>query len=318
MPKIVSRIRRRKGLPLGLSIYPAPGFLDLPSELRITIYGHLLVASEPITVCSRTSEEEVLHARGKVSLRSCGTANILPAALGRLTLGLLFCNRQISYEAAAALYRSNTFEFAGRSTWNPLYAFLRMIGEQNRRSLRSLKLDITIPKRLWQYSDGTCTTPDAWCVRKVVDRPAYLQNSPAVFKEGLVDDFDPAIGACLRVLGSNRPSLTFRLNLERSYLPGRKVLRDEEIPGDEDFRYGLESPIALGKYASESTSSDSAESLVDVLWHGEYEREDFLRQQQRLLDSGWIIVDLKESSHTVDHGKFTRLTLLLTLRWKSP
>ncbi len=318
MPKTVCRIRRRRGLPLGLSVYPAPGFPDLPSELRIKIYGHLLVASEPITICSHTSGEEVSDDRGTVSLRSLSTAKIDTTVLNCLNLGLLGCNRQISYEAAATLYRSNTFKVAGESTWDPLYAFLQMIGETNRHSLRSLELDIPMPKRLWQYSDGTCTTLDRWCIRKVVVRPEHLQNSSSLFKEGLVDDFDLATGACLRILGSNRPSLTLRLNLERHYLPGLEVLRDKEVPGDEDFRYGLELPIALGKYASESTSSDSAESLVDVLWHGEYEREDFLRQQQRLLDSGWIIVDLKESSYTVDHGKFTRLTLLLTLRWKSP
>lgn len=299
---------------------PSPGFLDLPSELRIKIYGHLLVASEPIIVCSPTSGKEVLHARGIVSLESCDTANIVPAALGRLTLGLLYCNQQISHEAAAALYRSNTFEFAGRSTWNFLYAFLRMIGEQNRRSLRSLKIEVPVPERLWQYSDGTCTTctnPDLLCVLKVVERPAYLQNSPAFFEEGLVEDFDPAIPACLRVLGSNRPLLTLQLSLQRNYLPGREVPRDEYIPGDEDFRYGLELPIVMEKYASESTSSGSAESLVDVLWHAELEREDFLSQQQRLLDCGWIIVDSKESSDTVDSGRFTWPALLLTLRWKS-
>lgn len=297
---------------------PSPTFLDLPSELRLKIYGHLLVASEPIIVCSLTPEKEVLHMRGNVMLRSCGTTNIIPAVLGRLTLGLLYCNRQISHEAAAAFYQSNTFEFAGRSTWNFLYAFLRMIGEQNRRSLRSLKLEVPIPEKLWQYSGGTCTPcthPDLFCVLKVVERPAYLQNSPALFEEGLVEDFDPAIPACLRVLGSNRPLLTFQLNLQINYLPGMDSPRDELIPGDEDFRYGLELPIMMEKYASGSTSSGSAESMVEVLWHGELERENFLSQQQRLLDCGWIIVDLKEN--TVGHGRFPWPTLLLTLRWRS-
>lgn len=293
---------------------PSPGFLDLPSELRIKICGHLLVASEPIIVCSLTSKKEVLHALGNVSLRSCGSANIVPAVLGRLTLGLLECNRQISREAAFTFYRWNTFRFAGESTWGPLYAFLQIIGENNRRSLRSLELDIPMPERLRQYSDGTCTTLNPWCVRKVVVRPASLQNTFSSWNEDFVDDLDPAIEPCFRILGKNRPSLTFRLKLRIHYLPGLDVTGDEY---DEGFRWGWELPIMIGKYISELTSSGSAENLVDVLWHGELEREDFLRQQQRLLDCGWIIVDLKESSYTVDHGKFTRLTLLLTLRWRS-
>lgn len=315
MPKLVCRIRRQSGSSLGLSIYPAPGFLDLPSELRIKIYGYLLVASEPITICSRTSKEELSEPPGNVSLRSCSTAKTVPAVLGSLTLGLLYCNRQISYEAAATLYRSNTFEFAGNCTWDPLYAFLQMIGEENRRSLRSLQLGIPMPKRLWQYPDGTRTTQDPWSVRKVVARPAYLQNSSSLFKEGFVEDVDPAIEPCFRLLGSNRPSLTFRLNLRIHYLPGLDVSGD---PYDEGFRWGLELPIMLEKYASELTSSGSAGSLVDVLWRGECDRKDFLEQQQRLLESGWIIVDMKESSYTVDHGKFTIITKVFTLRWKSP
>lgn len=72
----------------------------------------------------------------------------------------------------------------------------------------------------------------------------------------------------------------------------------------------------MEKYTSELTSNGSAGSLGDVLWHGECERHDFLGQQQRLLASGWIIVDLKEGSYTVDHGQYTRLSLLFTLRWK--
>jgi len=93
-----------------------------------------------------------------------------------------------------------------------------------------------------------------------------------------------------------------------------------ERPGDEyddGFRWGLELPIIMEKYTSELTSSGSAGSLVDVLWHGECERELFLEQQQLLLESGWIIVDVKESSYLVDRGEVTRLTMLFTLRWKS-
>lgn len=191
------------------------------------IYSHLLVASEPIIICSRTSEEEISDYRGIVSLKSLSTAKIRPAVLDELTLGLLECNRQITYEAAATLYRCNTFKFAGQSTWGPLYAFLRIIGETNRRSLRSLQLDIPMPNRLWQYSDGTCTTIDRWCVRQLIARPAYLRDTSSSFMEGMVDNLDPAIEPCLRLLGSNRPSLTFRLNLERHYLPGLEVLRDK-------------------------------------------------------------------------------------------
>ena len=314
MPKFVCRIRRRKGLPLGLSVYPAPDFLDLPSEVRIKIYGHLLVASEPITVCSRTSEEEPSDFRGNVSLKSWSKAKTHAAALGHLTLGLLLCNRQISYEAAATFYRWNTFQFAGDSTWDPLYAFLQMIGENNRRSLRSLELDIPMPKMLWQHSDGTCTTLDKWCVRKVVARPAYEQKSSSSFEEGLVEHLEPAIEACCRILGSNRPSLTFRLNLQRHYLPGMEVPGDEY---DDSYRFGLELPTMIEKYRSGWTSSSSVDSLVDVIWHGECSRDQFLEQRHLLLDSGWIIADQKESSIVVGLGLSTEDTMLFTLRWKS-
>lgn len=285
----------------------------LPAELRVKVYEYLLVASEPITVCTATSEEEVRAEYHNMHSKAFGTVKVRPANLAQLTDGLLYCNRRISLEAAATLYGRNSFAFEGQNTWSPLYEFLRMIGDSNRLMLRSLKVGVDWPKTLWQYSDGTCTTLGKWCLRKVVEQPRYLQGSLNECKEGFVDCLDPAIEPCFRLLGNNRSRLTLRLKLRLNYIPGMEVPADEYDPA---FQFTLELPTLIDRYIHQYTSTGSNESLVNVEWQGECFKGDFLDRQQSLQDLGWTIDHTNESSILVDRGSVTVDTITFTLRWK--
>lgn len=292
----------------------SPSFLGWPAELRVKVYEYLLVASEPIIVCSATLEEDVADEYHNMSSKSIGKVEVCPAILDRLTLSTLYCNRQISTEAAATLYGRNTFAFEGQNTWSPLYEFLRMIGGSNRSTLRNLEVDVPFPRRLWQYSSGTCTTLDRWCLRKVIAQPQYFQSSSIQYKEGFVDCLDPAIEPCFRLLGNKNSPLIIRLNLQRYYLPGL------EVPGDgydATFQFALELPTMIDRYITAYTSSSSAGSQVNVEWQGECSKDQFLGQTQSLQDSGWIIDDTQETSIAVDRGRFTVDTMRFSLRWKS-
>lgn len=95
-------------------------FLELPSEIRNSIYEQLLVLEEPITslmtYCDFSSEF-----RG-------------------LTLGLLLVNRIIHQEASSLLYAQNCFDFTTYFS-NEISKFLQRIGHKNAQYIRHIRLD---------------------------------------------------------------------------------------------------------------------------------------------------------------------------------
>ncbi|KAL8823137.1 MAG: hypothetical protein Q9191_006139 [Dirinaria sp. TL-2023a] len=302
--------RRRSDTPLG--------FLDLPLELRVEVYSHLLVVSDPIIVysgASNTSPKEDTQVRdGYRSIVQTTEERTKTeyAIVKSFTLGLLACSRQISDEAGAILYGRNTFSFKGQNTWDALYIFLQMLYVENKDRLHSLEIDVSIPKRLWRSADGICTTlEDRWSLRKVVARPTYLQDSPNLLGEGFVEHLDPAIEACFRSLKGRKSPLTLTLNLQRFYLPGLETTDDAY---DDAFRWEVSLPAMIEKCRRELITDDIAKNPVDIIWQGQCERDLFLEQQQQLQDTGWIILDAKES--TTLWAGFNEKTMRFSLRWR--
>ena len=318
MPQSVCRISWRKGLPLGICVSPRVGFLDLPRELRDKIYHYSLVVSEPITVWSGTHEEDddILRSDSprSVTRRSRTTVDTHSPILHHLALSLLYCNRQVCYEALAILYLYNTFRFTGDSNWNPLYAFLQMIGEENRRRLRSLEMQIPQPMHVWQHADGTRTSMHGWRFSEVIAQGAFAQSSSLsiVGQIKMVDHLDPAIEACFRILGKNRPSLSFVLVLDRHYLPGVRVMYDEQHRYA--YCFSLDMPVMIEKCRQHFTADHGVTSQVEVLWKGECIRDQFTKQTTLIQDKGWVIVEAKEGY--IHHDRYPLDTMLFTLRRK--
>lgn len=314
MPALVCRIQWRKGLPLGLSVSPRRSFLELPRELRDKIYRYSLIESEPITVWSGThgEDEEIPNPPGIFTLRSWKTVDTNVTTLDRSTLSLLWCNRKVACEAAATLYRWNTFHFVGGNNWNPLYAFLQMIGEENRYSLRSIKMQMCKPKQVWQHLDGTRTSLDSWLFREVIPPIEYMHRHSTPIVKGLVDNLDPAIEACFRILGKNRPALTLMLILDRHYLPGVEVLFDEQHP--DRYRFSMDLPVMMETFRQDFTADSGTASRVEILWQGECLKDQFTDQTKLIQESGWEIMDVKEGHNL--HDTYPVLTILFTLRIK--
>ncbi|KAL5329457.1 hypothetical protein ACEPPN_002969 [Leptodophora sp. 'Broadleaf-Isolate-01'] len=155
MPKRVCRIRWHKGKPLGLIRYTAPTFLDLPRELRDRIYYHALVLPDPITVCSMEYDWTPISKDGKISLVETVTLDTSNPTNMPPALGMLSCNRQLVTEAVAIFYGFNTFRFTGYETWQPMYEWLRMIGDKARAHLRNLTIEVQRPKGLIQDRHGS-------------------------------------------------------------------------------------------------------------------------------------------------------------------
>ena len=244
-------------------------------------------------------------------MRSWKTVKAKSATFDHLTLSLLLCNRQISHEAALIFYHWNTFRFTGEQNWSPLYAFLQMIGEKSRDSLRSLELQMPQPQRVWQYADGTRTSLTSWPFREVMAQSAYLQRNSS-FAEGRVDHLDPAIEACFRILGKNRSSLSLVLVLDMHLLPGLTMLYDPH--SSEDWDFSLDLPVVIEKCRQELTADSHAKSKVEVLWKGECLRNQFTSQTKLIQNKGWVILDAKDGY--IHHDRYPKLTMLFTLRRK--
>ena len=259
MPGLVCRIRWRKGLPLSLSISPRKCFLDLPQELRDKICQYSLISSESITVWSRTCEDGECESHpGGFTTTSWGAMVNSVTISDDITLGLLFCNRQLSRDAADIFYRRNTFRFMGRNNWSPLYKFLVTIGQENRRNLQSLEMQMPKPIRVLEHSDGTRSSLDDWPLRKAIPCNTHLGSHSTTNIGGWVDHLDPAIEACFRMLGKNRPALTLMLRLDRNHLPGVYFIIRRPFLIIHEF--GLELPVMIEKVRQDFTVNSEGTS----------------------------------------------------------
>ena len=209
MPEPVCRISWRKGLPLGISVSPEVGFLDLPRELRDKVYHHSLSVSEPIEVWdgSLVEYEVTVRSPGEMTRKTTQTVRTYCDILGYMAFNLLMSNRQLRSEAAPVFYTQNVFRFSAQDNWSPLYAFLEMIGEENRNKLRRLEMSMFQPRYVYQYPDGTRTTLDTWRFREVIPQSSFARSFPATAVDQeprTVEHLDPAIEACFRILGTRR------------------------------------------------------------------------------------------------------------------
>ena len=317
MPELVCRLSWRKGLPLGICVSPRRGFLDLPRELRDKIYHYSLFFPEPINVWSglHLDYNDTIESPGKVTRTSTKAVRTFPSILGLLGINLLECNHQVSCEAAPVLYARNTFRITGQNNWNPLYAFLQMIGDENRNHLRRVELSVSQPRHVCQYPDGTRMTMGDWRLREVIPRGPIAQCLSPTFLDRAsdrVEHLDPAIEACFRILGHRRLPLTLTLTLNRHYLPGVQMMYDEQH--EYTYCFTMDVPILIEMCRKAFTEGDDMTSLVEVLWKGECTRHDFAEQKTLIQDNGWVIVEAKDGY--TPHDNFPLSTTLFILRVK--
>ena len=257
MPERVCRITWRKGEPLGLAIYPSLTFLDLPREVRDQIYYQALVTSGPITVSSVTvNDPSHIQYDTETKQRTISQKYTIEGrdpVLDEITLGLLRCQSLVSSEAAVIFYQMNTFHFDGNEVWNPLYTFLKDIGDSNRDLLGNVSMAISEPyKKVYQDRYGTrISTHGGWVsllnpvhssVYPLLPRPSspVVRTHPPGYIPAIHDHpfapiiprteflsrplqyFDPAMQACFRLLGSGVSRLSLQLILKAG-VPGVDV-----------------------------------------------------------------------------------------------
>lgn len=313
MPKRICRITWRKGEPLGLAVYPSTTFLDLPREIRDRIYYQALVVSEPITVSSVTVGDPSTQHDEETKQKIVSQAYTIEGRdpiLDQIALGLLRCQSTVSSEAAVTFYQLNTFHFDGNEVWNPLYTFLKRIGDSNRGFLRNLSANAESLNQVYQDRYGArISTHPGWLsafdiVHSFAHRPPprikYTRpvpsrddTRPIRYDESVqpiphneylyrpLQYLDPAIQACFRLLDSDGSPLTLKLILKDSGVPGVNVVLGLPIPS-----------MALPNFI-ESLRQEFA-GRVMVLWNCVGHRDVVIQQTDSIREKGWEIVETKE------------------------
>ena len=158
---------------------------------------------------------------------------------------MLCQNRMVDFEAACAVYKLNTFEFAQRPTWQVLHDFLLEIGESNRRKLRSLIV----------YADSSEISPQYKEPGRLV-LPKYL-TLPSTFLDGLVSvtagkvefrqDTAAIVETCFQILGQAGSKLTLTIDVsDISLLLGYPFSKNRSGCSDPDRRC-----LGLKEYAED-------------------------------------------------------------------
>lgn len=279
---MVCRIRWRPGSPLGLSIYPCITFLDLPREIRDRVYHDALVAIGPITVWSGSRDVSYSEALGKRVMTKTYTVEAKDPVLDLLATGLFRCNTIVAREALEIFYRCNIFHVTGFEIWNPMYKWLKDIGDRNKQQLRNMTADMPRPEPLETDTYGARTLYHFYApfprVHSVVNGDTAVWDTPHYL--------DPAIEACFRILGESGARLSLKLLLGR-YIPGVVLWEDEQV--EDAYRWGgMDIPNEIERVR------ELYAGRVDVIWQCQGQKSKHIEQRELIQRKGWEIVGEKD------------------------
>ena len=145
-----------------------------------------------------------------------------------------------------------------------------MIGKENRFHLRNLEIGMIQPEQVWQYSDGTRTSRESWMFRRVLPCYRHPREISENITEGIVDNVDPAIEVCFRILGKDGPAVTLVISLPTATVPGVQSWYDEQRP--DRNRWSMELPDITETFKQDYTGKSRTQCCIEVLWKGDYPR----------------------------------------------
>ncbi|KAI4688264.1 uncharacterized protein J4E84_005195 [Alternaria hordeiaustralica] len=115
------------------------GFLDMPLEIRLMIYGHALEFDEPIELWPETGDMDTEYYR---RVRNRSRLRKMFGRRGPRNLGLLRTCKQVCAEATEVFYGNNEFRFSGLNGHMVAYAFATKIGSRNLGFMKSMTMAI--------------------------------------------------------------------------------------------------------------------------------------------------------------------------------
>jgi hypothetical protein len=216
---------------------------------------------------------------------------------------LLFCNKQISEEAAKVCYRKNLFVFEGDHNWDPIVSWLSKIRDRNRRILSKLNISAYRPEEVWQCPNGERRDPTR---EPMYPRSPYLQFRTPL-KYGVVENINPAGETIFQLLGqktsTHRPSLDCKLR-DGEY-PGEGIFLQEDDQYSQHRWCSMDLPNLVENfrtlYSPLLDDSYSSQPLIEVIWTGKcprvkvereykkYSRTTIQDHLENIKDRGWEI-----------------------------
>lgn len=124
------------------------GFLNLPGEIRNTIYEYCLVSEEPFELLPKSSTQ--YKKRPFRALNVCEQDYQKRTAIARR---LFRVSKVVNEESSGVFYGSNEFRFTGEHGWTWLAGFMNFIGPRNAAQLRQISVHIHWPGKTLDISD---------------------------------------------------------------------------------------------------------------------------------------------------------------------
>ncbi|TKX18122.1 hypothetical protein C1H76_9595 [Elsinoe australis] len=274
---------------------------ELPREVRDQIYRESLISSSHIDVSLLKCHQEYRDSLIQT------TFDLDPKAPARslegLNFSLLKANSQIAREAAEIFYSKNKFAFHGHKDWSVVVEWLQAIGEENRRHLTSLELDVRQLKRVWQYEDGS---REGWDEDEKVNPRHPLLNKAEGESEwpaGEVDDIDPnmedvffAVAEC-----KGGSKLTLHLRYIGGGYPGAFEDLDNINQDNEVMYFSMDLPNLVEAWRVKHSNKGKQIDVLWYLWGDKYDDKNTLDLiEDQLKDNGFEILDFNQFSETVE------------------
>lgn len=162
-------------------------FLELPAEIRNTVYHHALDLDEPIELWPETGD---VYADQKRCRRNAVILKRKLCTKRAHNLGLLRTCNQINAEVAVVFYGQNEFRFSGVNGNIATYAFITKIGRRNLKLLKSITMamPLWIPER-GHYDENW--NPTTW---RLIDEVYDRMPSPYIWTKGWCRRRFPRLG----------------------------------------------------------------------------------------------------------------------------
>ncbi|KAF4552334.1 Hypothetical protein D9617_10g073150 [Elsinoe fawcettii] len=237
---------------------------DLPRELRDQIYGDSLVSTSPIDVSKLGAHQEFKDHVKQIYYNPDTDAT--SRSLQGLNLDLLKASPKIALEASQVFYSKNKFAFHGHRDWSVVVDWLQSIGEENRKHLTNLEIDVRQLNRVYQYKDGVREDYDG----KNIHPRHHLIKSPkddGTWPEGEVDDINPKMEDVFSALTEcdQGSKLTLDVRYVGGGFPGCFEKPNQEDEFNENYYFSMDLPNLIEAWRSKH--SDPKKREIDVVWH---------------------------------------------------
>lgn len=261
--------------------------MELPPEVRNIIFYYAILAPMAIRISSACRKSDPKKPKANQTHRNFESDRILsmyttpPNRLRWTALGLLRSNRQIRNETKTMFYENNTFYADGNAAWLSLYLFLDEIKE-NISSLRHVMVDMGESQYIKEHHRPRHGPSN-------LERETFECKPSNHKREACKSTYlNSAIEGCFHLFERKKCAFLLKMILLPFLLPGVEVEYKYIYIPENSIRYNTELPQHI-----ESLRRGFCAGKVDVIWEGRGVTELFVKNEEKIAEEGWDIVETK-------------------------